>query len=213
MRSRSLLLVVLLFVFAASSAIADVLNFNNVPDATVLNTYYTGVTFSCVSCGSGSGPDVYARGDGTNNVISVFSTGLPFFDARWGGIKAAFDTAQRYVSIDAKAVLPPEYMGTPTNHPWIQFYDSSDNILGSVYYPFAYGDAGYGTYQTLSLETGADNIAYVIFSSQHSSGPAVYGEFDNLTYRVGTPGTVPEPSTVLLLGGGAFALLLKKRSK
>ncbi|HWR16689.1 MAG TPA: PEP-CTERM sorting domain-containing protein [Terriglobales bacterium] len=215
MKIRLAVLVVLLVTFAASSAMADVVDFNGIPNGTVINNYYTGVTFSCVGCGlDGTGPNIYARGDGTSNVVSLFGTGLPFFDARWGGIRATFDTAQSVVAINAQAVLPPEYLGTPTNKPWLQAFDASNNLLGTVYYPINYGDAGFGTFQTLTFDAGSNVIAYVQFSSQHTSGPAVYGNFDDLTFRTqGTVPTVPEPAAIILFGTGASALLLRKRAR
>ncbi len=77
-------------------------------------------------------------------------------------------------------MLPPEYAGTPTNLPWLEAYDANGNKLGETLYPIAYGQSGYGNAQTLTFTASSAVIKTVRFSSQHSSGPAVYGTFDNL---------------------------------
>jgi hypothetical protein len=99
-------------------------------------------------------------------------------------VRADFSTPRSSVSIDALAVLPPEYFGTPGSRPWLEAYNSSNQMIGStVYYP-AYGSTGWGQWQTLRIDDPTASIKYVRFSSQHlSSSPAVYGMFDNLSFN------------------------------
>jgi hypothetical protein len=161
----------------------DQVNGTAVPNNSVVDTTYSGsgVTFSCIVCASGH---AYARalGTGTQGVslIDPQASILPFFDARDGAVTATFNDAKNWASIDAAPVLPPEFSGTPTNLPWLEAYDANGNKLGEALYPIAYGQTGYGTPQTLTVNVGSATIKTVRFSSQHSSGPAVYGTFDNL---------------------------------
>jgi hypothetical protein len=147
-----------------------------------------GVTFTCVVCSSGH---AYALTAVPNNAVSLFAPpSLPFFDARWGAVKASFASPRAWVSIDATAVLPPEWLTTPVAKPWLEAFDANGNIIlqngaAAVYYPLNYGDAGYGTAQTLTVNASAtQKIAYVLFSSQApGSGTPVYGQFDNLRFN------------------------------
>ncbi|HTQ03572.1 MAG TPA: hypothetical protein VMI54_06935 [Polyangiaceae bacterium] len=163
----------------------DEVNGTPIPNNSIVDTTYAanGVTFSCVVCTSGH---AYARalGNGTQGVslIDPNASILPFFDARDGAVTATFNTPRNWVSIDAAPVLPPEFVGTPTNMPWIEAYDASGNLLTKTLYPIAYGQAGYGTEQTLTVSSPG-NIKTVRFSSRHDSGPAVYGTFDNLRFN------------------------------
>ena len=158
-----------------------------VPNNSIVDTTYNGngVTFSCIVCASGH---AFARalGTGTQGVslIDPAASILPFFDARDGAVTATFANPRSWVSIDAAPVLPPEYVGTPTNLPWIEAYDANGNKLGETLYPINFGQTGYGSMQTLTVTASTSVIKTVRFSSQHSSGPAVYGEFDNLRFGI-----------------------------
>jgi hypothetical protein len=155
------------------------------PGSIVDSTYASnGVTFSCVSCGSGHAYALPAAVGG--NAVSLFAPpSVPVFDARWGAVRATFATPRRWVSIEATAVLSPEGLGTPTARPWLEAFDASGNLVGGVqYYPLAYGDVGWGTAQTITVTSTSSNIAYVQFSSQPpANGDPVYGQFDNLRFN------------------------------
>jgi hypothetical protein len=147
-----------------------------------------GVSFTCVACTSGH---AYALTAVPNNAVSLFAPpSLPFFDARWGAVKASFTTPRSWVSIEATAVLPPEWLTTPVAKPWLEAFDAQGNIIlqngsAAVYYPLSYGQTGYGTAQTLTVSASStQKIAYVLFSSQApGSGTPVYGQFDNLRFN------------------------------
>jgi hypothetical protein len=171
-----------------------------VADNSVVDTTYNGygVTFGCVVCASGH---AYARtiGNGTHGVslVDPQASVLPFFDARDGAVTATFVTPRTWVSIDAAPVLPAEYLGTPTNMPWIEAFDANGNYLSETLYSIAYGQPGYGNPQTLSVSAGSALIKSVRFSSRHASGPAVYGTFDNLRYNSDPIIKLPPPRTLL----------------
>jgi hypothetical protein len=155
------------------------------PGSIVDSTYTSsGVTFTCVVCSSGHAYALPAVG---GNVVSLFAPpSLPFFDARWGAVRATFATPRRSVSIEATPVLPPEWTTTPTAKPWLEAFDANNNLVGAVqYYPFNYGDPSWGTAQTLTITSASANIAYVQFSSQAAApgGTPVYGQFDNLRFN------------------------------
>ena len=215
------LLVLALIAFGRISY-AVTINFDDVSDGTMIDSQYTGqgVAFSSVVSATGHAyaVDEIIYFDLEPNGVSL-NTGL-FFDARDGAVKAAFSTSQSSVSIDARPILPPEYAGTPLNKPFLEAFDSSDNFLGEVLYPLNFGDPGYtgdsGIWETLTVTSASDNIAYVLFSSQHPAGSVpVYGEFDNLAFGGGAPpgpgGTpIPEPMTMTLLGMAIGALALRR---
>jgi hypothetical protein len=169
------------------------IDFDNAPagavgDGSVVDATYagTGVTLSCVVCAS---THAYAilSGISGNNAVSLWTPpSVPEFDARAGAVKAAFNTPRSSVSIDATAVLPAEFMGTPVARPFLEAFDAAGHLVGSVvYYPFSFGTAGFGTTQTLTVTSSTANIAYVLFSSQAPGGtPPVYGLFDNLRYNI-----------------------------
>ncbi|HET7540026.1 MAG TPA: hypothetical protein VFK05_09140 [Polyangiaceae bacterium] len=154
-------------------------------DGTIVDTTYAslGVTFSCMGCASGH---AFARAPGrSGNGVSVFaSPTFNLFDARFGGVVATFTTPRKSVTIDALAVLPVEYLGTPVAKPWLQAFDAAGHVIGSTAYYPAYGTTGFGQWQTLRIDDPTGSIKSVRFSSQHfNDSPAVYAVFDNLTFN------------------------------
>lgn len=156
-----------------------------IADGTTVDATYAsaGVSFTCVVCTSGH---AFARAPGrAGNGVSVFaSPAVPWYDSRYGAVRADFTTPRSWVSIDVLAILPPEYAGTPVARPWFEAYNASGQLIGStVYYP-SYGTTGFGQWQTLRIDDPSGSIKYVRFSSQHfSSSPSVYAAFDNLTFN------------------------------
>ncbi|MET0793648.1 MAG: hypothetical protein ABW061_19165 [Polyangiaceae bacterium] len=154
-----------------------------IADGTTVDATYAslGVTFGCDFCSS---LHAFARAPGRtgNGVSLVASPIVPFYDARQGGVRANFSTPRSSVTVDALAVLPVEYLGTPTNRPWLQAFNANDQVVGTAYYP-AFGTAGFGQWQTLRVDDPTASIKYVRFSSQHANSPAVYASFDNLSFN------------------------------
>lgn len=156
-----------------------------IADGTTVDATYNslGVTFTCIVCASGH---AFARAPGrSGNGVSLFaSPSVPWYDARFGAVRAEFTTPRSWVSIDVLAVLPPEYLGTPVARPWLEAFDAAGNKIGSAAYYPAYGTAGFGQWQTLRIDDPNGAIKAARFSSQHfNSSPSVYGSFDNLTFN------------------------------
>ena len=174
-----------------SNPAPTVIDFDRAPtqaliaDGTAVDATYTslGVTLTCVVCTSGH---AFARSPGRvgNGVSLVASPTYPLYDSRSGAVRADFTTPRSSVSIDVLAVLPVEYAGKPVARPWFEAFNAAGQLIGStVYYP-AYGTAGFGQWQTLTINDPTGSIKFVRFSSQHySSSPSVYGVFDNLTFN------------------------------
>src|SRR5262245_57004588 len=103
--------------------------------------------------------------DSSPNVVSVFETGSPAFDARWGAVQANFATGQTSVSIDAAILRLPEGRGTPTNEPRLEIFDTSGAFLTAVEWNFALNaqpDAGgFAGWQTLAYTSTTANIGRV----------------------------------------------------
>jgi hypothetical protein len=165
-------------------------NFDDVVSGTAIAAnQYAGVTFSTVAP---AGRPVYAAtwpqaAKSAPNLVTLTPPNvLPAFDARDGAIKAQFSSLQLSVSIDALPLVTPETLGQKvTNQPFLEAFGDNDVFLGKVLYPLAEGSPGYGSWQTLTISSPTANIRYVLFSCQHTSGPAVYGMFDNLYFQVG----------------------------
>jgi hypothetical protein len=175
-----------------------------VADKTVIDSLYSGVTFSNPIGGSIYARDASGLAASNPNVVSVFGvSSVTFFNAVFGAVKAVFDTPQAMVSIDAAPVVFNETVFDSLNRPFIEFYNSSNQILDKKLWFGALPLAGQGSYQTLSYDAGSALIAYVIFSSQQSvSATPVYGQFDNLTFNPTSAAPVPLPAALPLFAGG-----------
>ncbi len=202
----------------SGAASAALITFDGLADGTVINSYYSGVTFNNplpASTNFTDPPNIFARSSSTNaspgNVVSVFGTGVPAFDARWGAVEAVFSSGQRHVSIDAAILRVPEGLGSPTNMPKLEIYDLLGAFVTSVTWDFSVipqpGAGGITGFETLGYTSGADDIGKVRFlSGQPGGAPSNFGIFDNLAYSRGG-GTIPEPGSMALLGLGLAALV------
>jgi hypothetical protein len=169
---------------------------NPVADGTIVDAMYTGsfgVTFSAISCAPGLGCSnghAFARTStspaSVPNIVSQNASSLPFFNARYGALRADFATPRSWVSIDVMPVLTAaDWIVPPAAQPWFEAYDANDNLVGKVYYPVAFGATNWGTYQTLRLDAGSATIKWVRFSVQSSGSNTaeVFGDFDNLRFN------------------------------
>ena len=169
---------------------------NALADGTIIDTTYTssfGVTFTGIKCTPSQGcvnGHAYARtsvgAESPPNVVSQDATSIPIFDAHFGAVRADFSGARTWVSIDVVPVITSaDWIVPPTSQPWFEAYDASNNLVGQVYYPIAYGAAGWGTYQTLRIDAGSARIKWVRFSAQPpgTNTAEVFGEFDNMRFN------------------------------
>lgn len=206
-------------IILVSTAQATLIDFDNVADGTVINSVYAaqGVTFNNPL----GNADIYARSSSINasapNVVSVFATGVPAFDARFGAIEAVFAAAEGKVSIDAAILRAPEGLGAPINFPKLEIYDTSNNLIAVVNWDFSVTPqppaGGASAFQTLQYTSNVNNIGKVRFlSGQPGGSPSNFGLFDNLVFEA-LPNRVPEPQTGLLFIFGILGLLLYRKSK
>ena len=174
--------------FGQLRATAATINFDDAADGANINTRYPGVTFS-----NPVGGNIFARsGAGSApsspNVVSVAGTGLALFDARQGAVEAAFATPVGSVSIDARPVAPPEFVGALTKKPFFEVYATNGVLIGQIYYQGALPTTGgaAGPVETISFTSTVNNIGRVRFSSQNPGSPPTvpptYGMFDNLRF-------------------------------
>jgi len=209
---KNLTVLSLLFIAFATQANAALITFDGVSDGTTINNQYSGVTFTKLLSGVDGG-NVYARSDAfaesPSNVISVFQTGLPMFDNRWGTIHASFSTAQTSVSIDTLLTLAPEGFGA-SGTGYLKAYNSTTYLGEST-------TTNLGVWDTLSFSAAAITDAY--FTVQYSNEYATYGLFDNFNFSDGSGGNggvispVPEPETyaMLLAGLGLIGFITYRR--
>jgi len=127
---------------------------------------------------------VFARPGAGSKVVSLIDPNasvLSFFDVRWGAIEATFSSARSWVSVDAKPLVPPEFLDPVIAAPRLEAYDAQGQLLGKKLYRALYGALAWGSVETLRID--APGIARVRFSSQHYTGSAaVYGLFDDLRF-------------------------------
>ena len=172
------------------------MKFDDVADGAMINTRYPGVVFA-----NPIGGNIYARrslsASSPSNVVSVFGTGVPAFDARYGAVDAHLSTPVRVVKIDARPVAPLEFLGQLSRRPFLQAFDSANNLLGTVYYAGALptGSGEIGPPETLTFASSANNIAVARWSVQNPLTPPgytpTYGLFDN--FRFGPPNLAIKP--------------------
>jgi Divergent InlB B-repeat domain len=188
-----------------NGASATTINFDDVPDSTVINTHYAGLTFT-----NPLGGNILARAGlgfapSSPNVVCVTNGGtFPFFDARYGAVDVHFSTPVGVVRIDARPVGPVDSFLTPlTSRPYLQGLDSNGGYLGlTVYYSGALPTAccySVGATETLVFVSpqGTNNIGVARFTCQPPGSNPTYGMFDNLSYDSGY--YIPQ---IHIVGGG-----------
>ncbi|MBI5055623.1 MAG: hypothetical protein HZB61_03275 [Nitrospirae bacterium] len=190
-----------------------IVRFDDVANGTNINTHYSGpgILFSCVTCTSGSAFAMQSLlADSSPNGVSLHDW-TSTFAGEEGAVKAQFSALQNHVSIDVRGVEAMEIVGTHHEKPFIQAFDSAGNYLETVYYPYEYGNPGWGTWQTLTINRATSDIKYILFSSrnnlvEHPNGVSrgvggIYGEFDNL--RAAGNFTDSDGDGYSPMGGGA----------
>jgi hypothetical protein len=169
-----------------SSAQQRLINFDDIANGTSISTLFAGagVTFS-----NPLGGNIYARGaygfaPSGPNVVSVFESGLPQFNAYYGAVDVTFSTPQSFVSIDARPMATLTEEGQNNNRPFLEAY-SGQTFLGKILYSRPLPNTGVGVTETLTYWSPTANITRVRFSVQQGNGQRITGLFDNL--RIGVP--------------------------
>lgn len=214
---RQFIFIEALSIASMQSVQATTINFDGLADGTVVNTLYSGVTFS-----NPFGNDVYARfvnrpvgwHSSPFNVVSLSPMEFSPFNTDSGAVEAVFvDGLQQTVSIDVAAVASSDPSGAPESRPYLEVYDATDNLLGKILFAGALPTSAteVTAFETLTFTSASMNIKKIRFSSEQTEGgPAIYGLFDTLTFAGQPPdpaNNVPQPSVLSLLGIGALGLL------
>ena len=192
---RSALFVSALVFLGPASAHADVITFEDLPDAYFFNAgdqnignYYPGITFS---------PDV--TGLSVSRFGGYDSSGFP----PHSGDVVIWDAADPTITIDfASAIQSFGIWYTSYDPLTLQAFDASDNLLGTVIGD-PNTDATTGTTSFISLSN--PGIAEVDLTST-----AGLFTLDDLTFESETSPT-PEPNTFLLIASAIIALTLARR--
>jgi hypothetical protein len=190
-----------------SEALVRALTFDDVPSGTIIDTRYTGVTFTEPLYKG----HVYAvEGlSGNGNVISIHDPNDPKwgsiassnFAAEEGAVDATFTTLQTTVSIDAQLIEAIEAVGRIDRKPYLQAFNAAGSMIAQVNYP----DIKPIGWRTLTISRASAEIKRIRFSSQNNWAgltgcPSAtgcptrmytghYAEFDNLRFEDGTAAT------------------------
>lgn len=189
MQKRTLHSLALALALALTSGAAGAVeqNFDGIPSGTVINTFYSGLTFR-EPLSNGTVP-ITVVGFGGGNVLSL--NGNIAFNATEGAIDVTFATPQRSVSIAAAAHRETWYLGIARNRPFLEAYDANGAFLGRVLYQGPLPSSGATMpFETLKFVSSSANIARIRMSSQASQGGSVIdGIFDALAYSLTTEPT------------------------
>src|SRR5581483_11891211 len=177
-----------------------------------LNSQYAGVTFDTVpngssGCTGSSGCGFVARQDTTGGVIVPSSPNYAAVSGNAGvNVFIDFAAPAEVNSIDLLGLTGGG--GGFYDGATITFLDSSNAAIGAPVVINPVGPSG-STIGTSTMTFNVSNVSHIEISKvQNNNGAALFG-FDNLVYT----SSVPEPASMLMIGGGLGLLGLALRRR
>ena len=162
----------------ASSANAQLINFDDVPDATDIRTHYQGITFSCAGVHCANPPVVWARqttgAPSAPNTVSLIAAPnvAGVHNPTTGTIKIAIACLASRVSVKAKSTQVPEPLNL-VQHAIIVAENASNVGVGQATV------TQFGQFETLTVNSPTNLIATVLLGVE-GTGVAGVAQFDDL---------------------------------
>jgi hypothetical protein len=168
---------ILSLLLAAPYARAQVINFDDVPDATDISTHYSGLTFSCAGTHCAS-PSIFARQTlnpvSAPNTVSATQTGMAgVHNPTTGTIRVGIACLATKVSIQARSIQVPEPLNQ-VQHAILVAQNGSGTSVGQA------TGTKFDQFEPLTVSSPTNLIATILLGVE-GTGVAGVAQFDDLT--------------------------------